>query len=195
MRRLFSDSVTILDVGCGDGAQMAAINFDKKYKVTGVDLYKPYLKKAEKTGLYSTLTYGDVRKLKYKKNSFDIVFSSQVVEHLEKEESLQLIEEMERIAKKKVIIGTTNGFFPFDPLEGKDKNPLQVHKSGWGVLEMSRLGYSVFGQGLGLVYKPWGLAHKIPQLNTLWFGLSYVFSPITYIFPYISAYIIVVKNK
>jgi SAM-dependent methyltransferase len=186
---------SVLDVGCGDGAQMKMINFDNTLYVTGIDLYKPYVEKATKSGIYKKVLLGDIRKMKANSHSFDCVLSSQVVEHLTKKEAISLIDAMEKIAKKKVIIGTTNGFFPFDPLEGKDGNPLQVHKSGWSIKEFRELGYRVYGQGLGIVYKPDGLAHRYPGGNIIWFALSYLLSPITYYFPHISAYIIAVKQK
>jgi SAM-dependent methyltransferase len=188
---------TILDVGCGDGTQMMSLNFDKEFEVTGIDLYKPYLEKAKKSGFYTRVLSADVREIKQEKQSFDAVISSQVVEHLEKEEALELMKSMEKIAKKTVIVATTNGFFPFDPLEGRDGNPLQVHKSGWDIMEMRKKGYRVYGQGLGIVYKPNGLAHKIENsfLRTLLFGFSYLLSPLTYYFPQISAYIIAVKDN
>lgn len=185
----------VLDVGCGDGLLMEQINRDGKYRVTGMDLYKPYLKKAQQLNTYEKLIYGDVRKLKIKPKSFDAVVSSQVIEHLEKKEALGLIKVMEKIAKNRVIIGTTNGYFPFDPLEGKDENPLQVHKSGWSIKEMKKYGYRVYGQGIGYIYKPEGLAHKFPNLRPAFYILSYLLSPITYLFPQISAYIVAVKEN
>lgn len=196
MRKHLDGVTTILDVGCGDGEAMHFINYDKKYQVTGIDLYEPYLETAKSKNVYTKLELGDIRSLKIHEKSFDIVFSSQVVEHLEKEESLCLIDEMEKIAKKKVIVATTNGFFPFDPIQGKDANPLQVHKSGWRVSEMRERGYTVYGQGLGIVYKPEGLGHilKNKHLLKIVFLFSYIVSPIVYIFPQLSAYIIAVKE-
>jgi|SRR5579871_3025139 len=184
----------ILDVGCGDGAQMSMINSDRELNVTGLDLYKPYVEKAKKSGVYTNVLLGDVRKMNFKKASFDTVLSSQVVEHLTKIEARKLISTMEKIAKKRIIIGTTNGFFPFDPLEGKDGNPLQVHKSGWSIEEFKREGYHVYGQGLGIVYKPYGLAHRLSSVNMVWFLLSYLLAPVTYVFPQVSAYLIAVKS-
>src|SRR5215204_221119 len=113
IRHHLRNAHTVLDVGCGDGALIQQVNFDNKYQVVGVDLYKPAVEQARRTKLYKAVKLGDVRKLKIKPKSFDVVFSSQVVEHLNKKEALLLIKEMEKIAKKKVVIGTTNGFFPF----------------------------------------------------------------------------------
>lgn len=196
IRKHLEDAKTVLDVGCGDGTLMSMVNYDKKYEVTGIDLFKPYLEEAKKTGAYKKVIFGDVRKLVQKKQTFDIVLSSQVVEHLGKKDAVQLIETMEKIAKKKVIIGTTHGFFPFDPLEGKDNNPLQVHKSGWEISEFKKRDYKTYGQGLAIVYKPDGLAHKVDSflLQQILFALSYGLSPLTYSFPQTSAYLVAVKE-
>jgi len=53
----------------------------------------------------------DVRKLPFKQKSFDTVLCMEVIEHLEKEEAIRLIEDMEKIARKKIIITTPVGFW------------------------------------------------------------------------------------
>jgi len=71
----------------------------------------------------------------FKENSFDCVLASDVIEHFSKEEGYKLIEMMEKIARRKVIIYTPNGFLK----QGEyDNNPWQVHKSGWNVKEMKK---------------------------------------------------------
>ncbi len=184
---------TILDIGCGDGSFMTIINKSGDYKATGIDLYKPYIQTARKTKRFERLIAADIRKIKFKEKSFDLVLSSQVVEHLEKNEAKILIRKIEKIAKKKIVIATTNGYFPFDPIEGKDDNPFQVHKCGWTVSEFKRMGYKVYGQGLGLVYKP-NKFFRIPILKYLFFIFSYIVSPVVYFFPRLSTYIIAVKE-
>lgn len=184
----------VLDVGCGEGRIMSVINHKREYTVTGVDLYKPYLDYARELGVYHRLIQNDIRMNKFKHQSFDVVISSQVIEHLKKKEALDLIKEMERTARKRVVLGTTNGYFPYDPYLRKDDNPLQIHKSGWGINELHALGYKVYGQGLSIVYKPGGLAYRYPKFGVLFFAVSYLFSPLTYFFPKISAYLIAVKN-
>ena len=169
-RKLDKKAKTILDVGCGDGSLMALLNYGRRFKVTGVDLYKPYLEKAKKTKVYKKVVLEDVRKLDFGDKSFDIVFCSQVIEHLTKEEGERLIENLEKIAKKQVIITTTVGFFPYDPFEGKDENPFQTHKSRWQPEEFKE------------------------SLHPPIFFLSYLFSPLFYLFPKLAAYMICVKN-
>ena len=169
-RKLDKKAKTILDVGCGDGSLMALLNYGRRFKVTGVDLYKPYLEKAKKTKVYKKVVLEDVRKLDFGDKSFDIVFCSQVIEHLTKEEGERLIENLEKIAKKQVIITTTVGFFPYDHFEGKDGNPFQTHKSRWQPEEFKE------------------------SLHPPIFFLSYLFSPLFYLFPKLAAYMICVKN-
>ena len=49
---------------------------------------------------------------------------------------------MEKIAKKKVIIFTPNGFLPQG---AHSNNPFQLHRSGWSVDEMKNRRYKVIG--------------------------------------------------
>lgn len=194
-RHHLGNKKSVLDVGCGEGNIMSKINSDNKYNVTGVDLHRPYLRQAKELGAYRKLLYGDIRRLRFKQKSFDAVMSSQVIEHLTKKEGLKLIKVMENIASDKIIIGTTNGFFPYDPYMGRDDNPLQVHKSGWDIKEMENYGYKVYGQGISFIYKPGGLAYKFPSIGIFLFLFSYFLSPLTYIFPEMSSYIIAVKRN
>ena len=68
--------------------------------------------------------------------SFDCVTALDVIEHIKKAEGLRLLEDMERIAKKRIVVFTPNGFLPQSV---HNNNPLQIHKSGWKVKEMRNL--------------------------------------------------------
>jgi ubiquinone/menaquinone biosynthesis C-methylase UbiE len=195
IRNLIGDAKTILDVGCGDGEAMIKINHDKKYQVTGVDLYKPYLEKAKESGVYKRLVKSDLRKIKFKQNSFDVVLASQVIEHLSKKDGLKLLSQMSKIAKDKVVVATPNGYVPFEPFEEKDGNPLQIHKSGWEIAEFESLGYKTYGQGAKFIYNPKGLLYKYRSLKNIFILLSYLFAPFNYFFPSNSYIISAVKNE
>lgn len=194
IRQHLHNARTILDVGCGDGALMAKVNLDKKYNVTGVDLYQPYLKKADKRNVYKKLLVSDLRNLKFNNKSFDVVLASQVIEHLSKRDALKLIKKLENIARSKVIITTPNGYVKYDPFEVKDDNKLQRHKSGWGINEMRGLGYEVYGQGSKYIYRSGGLLYRFRNLKYFFVVISYLMSPITYFLPNMSSCLVTVKK-
>jgi hypothetical protein len=85
----------------------------------------------------------DLNHLPLKNNSFDCVAAFDVIEHLTKYQAKMLIENMEEISKKKIILLTPNGFNPKCHLE--DDSPLQIHRCGWTMDEISKRGYLVFG--------------------------------------------------
>lgn len=132
----------LLDVGCGSSSPIKS--FSKKLYCVGVDAFEPSIEKSKTQEIHNKYYKIDVFDIgkKFGPNSFDCVLASDLIEHLPKEEGIKLIEMMEKIAKKKVIIFTPNGFLS----QGEyDNNPWQVHKSGWTVKEMKKRGYEVIG--------------------------------------------------
>lgn len=184
----------VLDIGCGDGSLMTKVNPDKKYEVVGVDLYKPSLEKAKNSGVYKRVILKDLKKVKFKSKSFDVVLASQVIEHLNKQDALYLIKKLEKIAKQRVILITPKGFVEFDPFEVIDSNKLQEHKSEWEIKELKDMGYKVYGQGSGFIYRPSGLLYRYRKLKNIMVLVSFLLSPVTYFIPATSAYIIAVKE-
>lgn len=195
IRHLLGNSKTVLDIGCGDGSFMIKINRDKKYEVTGVDLYKPDLKQAKQSGAYKKIISSDIRKIKFQNKSFDAVLSSQVIEHLNKKDALNLIKKLERFTKCKVILSTPNGFVKYDPFEVINNNKLQEHKSGWKIKEMEELGYKVFGQGSKFIYRSEGPLYKFRRFKNIFAILSYLLSPFIYFFPERSFIIVAIKKN
>ena len=71
-------------------------------------------------------------------NSVDSVFLLDVIEHIEKEEGLELIRQMRRVARSQVMIFTPLGYMPQDYEDpgkkdrwGMDGGYWQTHRSGW----------------------------------------------------------------
>lgn len=196
LMQAIGDAKTILDIGCGTGELMQMLGQEKKWKVTGVDVYGPSIKAAKKTKAYKVLQKADILHLpkKITKQKYDVVFSSQVIEHLKKKDALRLIKQMESLAKKRVVVTTTVGFMHFLPLQEvhnheHDENPYQKHKSSWDPIEFQKLGYMSRGQGLFLIYREGYLAHRLPLfLHPLLYGISLLFSPLTYFFPHLATY-------
>lgn len=196
IRHHFSKNKKVLDLGTGDGSFMKKINSDGIFEVVGVELFDPYIKKAKKTCAYKKIIKGDLTRLEKINDKFDVVHSSQVIEHLTKLEGKKLLREVEKLAIKRIVIGTPNGHFH---QEGYDENIHQAHKSSWSKSDFERLGYKVYGQGLKLIYGEGGLLEKSFASNifikSLLFAISYLFSPVAYYFPKYAAHLIAVKEK
>jgi REP element-mobilizing transposase RayT len=76
---------------------------------------------------------------------------------------------MEKIAKKKVVIFTPNGFLA----QGEYyNNPWQLHRSGWTAEEMKKRGYKVLGFGGAKILRPTFEVRFSPK--KLWWGISHV---------------------
>ncbi|OGH18879.1 MAG: hypothetical protein A3F31_04870 [Candidatus Levybacteria bacterium RIFCSPHIGHO2_12_FULL_38_12] len=182
---------SVLDVGCGSWSPL--IHIKKTFRSVGVDIYKPSIEEIKKKKIHDEYKIGNVLKIYtyFKPKSFDAVVALDVVEHFEKKEGLQLIKQMESIAKKKVIILTPFGFTPQHPMDG---NPYQEHKSGWYVHDFEKRGYKVYGmRGFRFIrtgeyatikYKPW----------ILWGLLSVLSQNISYFVPSTAYQLLAVKK-
>lgn len=181
---------TVLDVGCGYDSPIGKIK--KTFTATGIDAFKQCITESKKKKIHNAYVHGDIKDLlKYfSKKSFDAVIALDVVEHLEKKEAQKLIADMEKIAKKKVIIMTPNGFYHQDELFG---NPHQVHKSEWKIKDFKNMRYIVRGlRGLKYIrgehasikYKPW----------FFWGMVAFISEPLLYFFPPLAHHIFAVKR-
>ncbi len=96
------DVKTIIDVGCGNGFitnQLAEV-----YDVTAVDINKINLEKLKCKTIHSF-----AHELDLPENSFDLVFSSEMLEHLPDENILlQTIKIFSKISKKYILISVPN---------------------------------------------------------------------------------------
>lgn len=135
-------SETLLDIGCGTDSPVQA--FSDKIECTGVDVHLPSIRISKKKGIHSKYVHSAALDLlkKFKRKSFDCVFACEIIEHMEKEDGYRLIKMMEKLARKKIVIVTPNGFVPQKPYGG---NKWQEHKSGWTSREMKRMGFKVVG--------------------------------------------------
>lgn len=96
------DVDSILEVGCGDGRIINPLV--KKYKkVCGLDISQESLEnvKAQKVK-------GRIEELPFEDNSFDIVLCCEVLEHLPFKVYEKSLKEMERVAKKYIIVSVPN---------------------------------------------------------------------------------------
>lgn len=142
LEKSVSGSKSLLDIGCGTQSPIQA--FSDKVICTGVDAHAPSIKISKNKGIHKKYVLSTAKNLltKFKKKSFDCVFACEIIEHMTKKEGKELIKIMEKLARKKIVIITPNGFVPQKPYGG---NPWQEHKSGWGSKEMKKMGFKVVG--------------------------------------------------
>lgn len=171
---------SILDVGCGQGYPMRLIRIvmDPK-RVVGVDLFENYIKEAKKAKLHDEYVISDIRKLKFPSKSFDIVLASHVIEHLPKKDTKKFISNLERIARKQVIIATPIGEMYHPPVDG---NTLQLHLSHFFPKDFKILGYKTLNYGRKSLLGETGLVHRVKSdmVKKLLFLLNIVISPLYY---------------
>lgn len=140
LQRSLSGCRTVLDVGCGETSPVRFLDFD--YAV-GIEGHAPSAALAMRNHTHDEVLECDVRDLKhaFSDDSFDCCVALDLIEHLSKDDGLRLVMELERIASRRVLIFTPNGFLP----QHDTGNNLQEHLSGWTVEEMRQLGYQVRG--------------------------------------------------
>ena len=141
LERAVGDCASLLDVGCGSNSAIKRI--PKRAYSVGVDMFAPDLQKSREQNIhdeYHVMNVMDIEK-KFKPGSFECVVALDLIEHLDKNDGLRLISMLEKIAMKKVVIFTPNGFLP----QKEDGNPYQLHRSGWTCKELSVLGCEVIG--------------------------------------------------
>jgi len=133
---------SILDVACGLSLKSQYLEADIR---VGVDIYRPYLEKIDATVPYTTVVH-DVRKLDevFIDKSFDLVLMLDIIEHLEKDESLAMMKIAERLAKVAVIVETPEGYVPQNiDIWGHGGDEWQTHRCGWDKAELEGMGYKV----------------------------------------------------
>lgn len=140
------EAKSILDIGCGPGLSMKKIKARMLVKYTvGVDLFKPYLKICRSQNIHDKYLCIDVRKLPFKKKSFDVVVALQVLEHLPKKDAWKVLRTLEKIACKQVIVSTPIGEYFHPVLDG---NKLQTHQSYFFPEELEKMGYKTIKAGI-----------------------------------------------
>lgn len=155
---------SLLNVGCGDRPV-------RQFGVpenTGIELHQATFDRAVAAKTHDKLIHGDVRELSrhFQDKSFDACLCVDVVEHLTKLESEQLLNDMTRIARRVVVVICPVGWLE---QQHNEEDDLQVHHSAWMPADLRAHGYAV--QGLLGWTKLRGELHKLNYRPRAFWGV------------------------
>ena len=166
---------SVLDVGCGESSPIAFMAADIPLRV-GVDVHLPSIEKSRAAGIHSDYVVMNVLEIgsRFPPGSFDCVTLLEVIEHLPRSDGDALLAQCERIARKKVVLSTPNGFVEQPPTR---ENRFQEHVSGWTAADIRSRGYRATGVA-GLMFlrgplmrpkwRPHALFRRISLLTERW---------------------------
>lgn len=87
LQKLAANSASILDLGCGEGTRLNYLKSDQK-EVLGIDFNKTGINLAKKSFPQIQFKIANLENLPIKKQSFDLVYSAFVLEHLKNPEKV-----------------------------------------------------------------------------------------------------------
>jgi SAM-dependent methyltransferase len=131
---------TWVDLGCGDGRFISKLKIVPKEGV-GIDIVDRNFScpnfRFEKRNVLEWVN-------DYKGEPLDLVTMFELIEHLEKDDSISLIKKVQKFANN-IIISTPHGFLKQDAEtnENLKDNPYQWHRCGFSVEELESLGFFV----------------------------------------------------
>jgi len=111
-------SCNVLDVGTGPGVLLNWMNLQPNITAVGID-NKEYSTYYDFSGASNRIIM-NAAKMNFSDNSFDLVFCLEVLEHLNDRTMLDVIREMKRVSRGKVIISV-----PFEEPEPRPKYHIQ----------------------------------------------------------------------
>lgn len=181
---------SVLDLGCGSNSPLAKV--PKTFHSTGVDIFAESIEKSKEKKIHDDYILSDILSVEKKlpKQKFDAVIALDVIEHLSKKDGIKLLSLMERLAKRKVLLLTPNGFYKQEPYEN---NPYQIHRSGWYANDFASLGYRCYGMR-GLKYLRGEYATITLKPWIFWATVSVLSQPLFYFFPKFAYQLLAVKK-
>jgi len=170
---------TILDLGCGDGYSTSILMRGLSgFQLTGLDAGESALQVAYACGIYGEFIRCDVRDAA-KWGAYDIILACEIIEHLPKQDGVDLLESLEKTARKCIIVtspphlnrkreGTEEEDVAFKLCLHKGKPWEMPHVSVWKSEDYRKLGYQVYGANgayirgipyVGMILAKWAYSH------------------------------------
>ena len=122
----------IVDIGAGSGTyarMFRKLGLFKSATLIGIEAWEPYIQEYKLKERYHEIINSDVRKVDFASISpFDLVIMGDVLEHITKEEAIDLVNTLSNFTRY-AIISIPIVHYPQDAFEG---NPYEVHvKDDW----------------------------------------------------------------
>jgi ubiquinone/menaquinone biosynthesis C-methylase UbiE len=174
---LAEEGQSYLDIGCGKGKWGYLIKTSHKPPsyIIGGDIDLNNLRYTKEHKIYDDVVLLDGSHLPFRNNSFDIVLAIEVIEHVEKMDGERLLDEVERLSTKKVIVST--------PLLGaRYWYSERHHISKWTVSDLRKRGYKVRGVGFSF----------FGRFTT--YRLAFALAPLAYYIPWVSYILLAWKD-
>jgi 2-polyprenyl-3-methyl-5-hydroxy-6-metoxy-1,4-benzoquinol methylase len=176
----------VVDLGCGKGINgflIRASRYLHDAKVIGLEINEDYINFCKQHNIYNEIIKKKLPILPFKNKTIELIICTEVIEHLTRKDGTKLLDEIDRTCNGRAIVSTPNIFFETMPGDSDDR-----HLSLWTVEDFKSRGYKVYGLGVKMPLL-WGDKFlKIKQ------ALYYFFTPISYLFPYISGSLIAIKD-
>lgn len=182
----------VLDLGCGTGIFGRCFNTTHKYYLTGVDIFAPYVRQCRQLDCYDKVIKADITSLSLNKQKYDVIVLFQALEHLPKSQAISLLKKVTKAARTAVLVTVPHGECNQDAYHG---NSHQRHRSIWTPGDLVNLGFSVYGQGLRVIYgnESYGTGRRVSWWQFLAVPASLILIPLVLIKSSLAAQLIAVK--
>lgn len=139
---------SILDIGCSDGNTFNSTEFRRIENRYGLD---PKHFDFPPNGNFIQGEYNEEHP--YWNKEFDLITLLDVIEHVPKEESVKMLSQAEKMARKMIIVWTPDTFLPTDK---SNVDKWDTHRCGWTAFEFLDRGYCVYRTGKTFHHNPHG---------------------------------------
>ena len=134
IERELAGAESVLDAGCGSGLYGPALR-RRAATVVGIDHDPALCRQAEATGAYDRVICAPVAGAGSRLGPVDVVFCSELLEHLAREELRPTLDTLEAAARSKMVITVPNRLFPHAHL---DPTHVLRYRLRWLLAELNR---------------------------------------------------------
>jgi SAM-dependent methyltransferase len=181
---------SVIDLGCGFGSVLKC--FNNKYKL-GVEVFEDYIEESRNKNIHHDYILENILSPKITSllNNFEAIVCFDVLEHLEYQEAVNLVDEIEKSNPKFIAFRTPSTFVH---QEEYHNNKYQIHKSAIDPEFFKQRGYRVFGvDGPNfMLLKNGRVVNDMPIYKLIF---SYILRPIYYFLPEKSLNYIAIKKQ